>query len=104
MAIKIKAFTKDPAAVLDYAWDWNAETNGNSTTSGDWLASGETITSHSVTSEPGLTVDSSGESAGIVTAWLSGGTAGEDYLVTCQVVTDGGRTDERDIKIECRNR
>lgn len=83
------AFIKDPAAVLDYAWDWAT----------NWLAAGETISSHTVTATAGLTVDSSNESAGVVTAWLSGGTAGSDYVVTCQIVTNAGRTDERSFNI-----
>jgi len=82
-------YLKDPDAVLDYMFDWT-----------DWLASGETIISHTITAETGIVVDSSTESAGKVTVWLSGGTAGENYKVACLIVTSAGRTDERTIWIK----
>ena len=88
-----KAFTKDPDAVLDYEFDWS-----------DWLASGEAISSHTVTVASGLTKDSDTESGGVVTIWLSGGTAGTTYTVACKIVTDGGRTDERTVEIRVTSR
>ena len=84
---------KDPSAVLDWMFDWS-----------DWLASGETITDHTITGETGITVDSSTENAGKVTVWLSGGTAGENYKVACLIETSAGRTDERTIWIKVTNR
>lgn len=97
---------KDPSAVLDWKWDFRATTNGSDTTVADWLASGETISSKTVTADSGLTVDSSSitDSSTSVTVWLSGGTAGEDYAVTCRIVTSASRTDERSIVIKCRQR
>ena len=91
-------FPKDPDAVLDYAFDWNNEDEG------PWLQSGETISTHTVTVEAGLTKDSDSESNGIVTTWLSGGTAGENYIVSCKIVTNLGRTDERSVLINCGER
>lgn len=88
-----KEFVKDPEAVLDYAFDWS-----------DWLEDDETISSHDVTVGTGLTKDSAGESAGMVTAWLSGGTHNEDYIVACKVTTSLSRTDERSINIRVRER
>ena len=82
-------YTKDPSAILDWAYDWT-----------DWLAAAETITDHTITADTGLTVDSSTEEAGVVTVWLSGGTAGENYKVACLVETSAGRTDERTIWIK----
>ena len=86
-------FYKDSDAVLDYSFDWS-----------DWLAGGETISSHTVTVETGLTKDSDSESSGIVTVWLSGGTVGTTYKVACEIVTSASRTDERSITIQCRER
>lgn len=86
-------FKKDPSAVLDYAFNWN-----------DWLEAVETITSHVITVEAGITKDSDSESSGVVTIWLSGGTHGEDYIVACLVSTNLGRDDERSINIRCRDR
>ena len=99
---------KDPDAVLDYKFDWAASTNGTGST--DWLASGETIASHTititaVTASP-LTADSSAETDTdtSVTVWLSGGLAGTEYRVSCEIVTSDSRTDERTIKIKCEER
>jgi hypothetical protein len=86
-------YTKDPDAVLDYAFDWSS-----------WLATGETISSHTITVETGLTKDSDSESSGVVTVWLSGGTADEEYDVACKIVTNASRTDERTMTIRVRNK
>lgn len=90
-------FIKDPSAVLDYSFDWKTK---------DWLQVGETIESYVITVPSGLTKDSDSKSGGIVTVWLSGGTAGENYVVACLITTDNTpvRTDERSILIRCRER
>ena len=97
-------WVKDPDATLDYKFDWKASTNG--TGSSDWLASGETISSHTIDADTGITVDSSSQTDTntSVTVWLSGGTAGTEYLVRCEIVTSASRTDERTIKIKCEER
>jgi len=89
MSLTLQNPLKDPSAVLDYAFDWTG-----------WLAAGETITDHTITADTGITVDSSTESDGKVTVWLSGGTAGINYKVACLVETSAGRTDERTLWIK----
>jgi hypothetical protein len=81
-------FRKDPDAILDYTWDWT-----------QWLAQGEAITGHTVIVPTGITLDSSATDAGYVTAWIRGGTNGQTYSVTCRIVTDQGRTDDRSISL-----
>lgn len=87
------SFIKDPAAVLDYEVDWST-----------WLADGETIATSTVTVEDGLDLDSDTNTDTVVTAWLSGGTVGENYTVTSQITTSQSRTDERSITIHVRER
>ena len=89
MSLTLQNPLKDPSAVLDYVFDWT-----------EWLATGETITDHTITADTGITVDSSTEDAGKVTVWLSGGTAGINYKVACLITTTAGRTDERTIWIK----
>ena len=89
MSLTLQNPLKDPSAVLDYVFDWT-----------EWLATGETITVHTITADTGITVDSSTESGGKVTVWLSGGTAGINYKVACKITTSAGRTDERTIWIK----
>ena len=97
-------FLKDPNAVLDYKFDWKAETNGSGDS--DWLDSGETISSKVVTVDDGITKQSDAltDTNTSVTVWLSGGTAGVDYEIACKIVTSDSRTDERTIKIQVRDR
>lgn len=87
-------FRKDPAAVLDYKFDWST-----------WLPTGDTISTVTITAATGITVDSSSITDGdtSVTVWLSGGTAGSYYTVACKIVTAQGRTDERTITVKVEN-
>lgn len=96
-------FQKDPAALLDYQFDWT-----------DWLDQGETISSYTIDADPGLTVHSDAQDGPVVTVWLSGGTAGRIYNVTCTITSSVGaspmpspnifRTDQRTIEIICVDR
>lgn len=101
---------KDPDAVLDYMVDFAPETNGRICAESDWLQAGETILSHTVTADSGITVDSSSltDSATSVTVWLSGGTLGVDstqvYSVMVHIVTSAGREDERTFRIHMADR
>jgi hypothetical protein len=93
MSLTLQNPLKDPSAVLDYVFDWT-----------EWLATVETITDHTITADTGITVDSSTESDGKVTVWLSGGTAGINYKVACLITTTAGRTDERTLWIRVVDR
>jgi hypothetical protein len=86
---------KDPNAVLDYSWDWAA-----------WLAEvpGDAIASYDVTVESGITLQSDAVAGAIVTAWIAGGTAGQRLSATCRIVTTDGRTDDRSIWFDLRER
>jgi hypothetical protein len=86
-------WVKDPSAVLDWHWDWT-----------DWLASGETISTSTVTVSAGMTLGSSSNTGTSATAWLAGGTPGQPYLVANRIVTNQGRTDERSITIRVKDR
>lgn len=80
-------YTKDPAAVLDYGVDWSA-----------WLGT-DTISSSTWTVPAGLTQSAATNDTTSTTVWLSGGTVGQRYSVVNRIVTTGGRTDERTIRI-----
>lgn len=90
----MRVWTKDPQAVLDWAFDWS-----------NWLAPGEVISGTPVvTVDSGLVKDSQSNTGSRVTVWLSGGTSGTTYKVACRVTTDQGRTDERTIGIRVTER
>ena len=91
--IYVASFSKDPQAVLDYSIDWR-----------DWLGDTEVISTSSWTVESGLTEDSDSNTDTVATVWLSGGTDGNCYDVTNSITTDEGRTDNRTIMIEVKER
>jgi len=96
-------YEKDPSAVLDYKFDWKPKTNGRGFK--DWLTSGETISTITITASAGITVDSSSitDSSTTATVWLSGGTANTSYTIACKIVTSASRTDERTITIDVKD-
>ena len=81
-------FTKDPQAVLDYEVDWS-----------DWLEGGDTISASEWTAPDGITIEEDSNTTTTATVWLSGGTAGEIYDVVNGISTNGGRDDDRTIRI-----
>lgn len=69
--------TKQPADTLDYDFDFAA-----------WLADrSDTIASQVVTAEVGITVGAVTQLNGVVKVYLSGGTTGNAYKVTCTITT-----------------
>lgn len=99
---------KDPDDVLNYKFDWAPLENG--TGDSNWLdrtsSPLESISSHSITAESGITVDSSSitDNSTTVTVALSGGTAGSKYNVTCQIVTSTGQTVDRTAVVKVLDR
>ena len=93
---------RDPDDVSNWKFDFASLTNG--TGESNFLASGDTISSHTITiatsSSPGLTADSSSisDTNTSVTVWLSGGVAGQTDTVTCHIVTANGVEIDRSVK------
>lgn len=83
---------KDPDAVLDYDIDWST-----------WLGA-DTIADVDWTADTGITIASDSFTTTIATVWLSGGTAGTTYNVTCHITTAGSREDDRTIQFYVLNR
>ena len=86
---------KDPYAILDYTLDWT-----------NWMPSGDTISSISVTAETisgdssPLAIDSTTNTNYLVTANISAGTAGNIYNVEYRIVTVNGLQDSRNFRIK----
>lgn len=100
------AVTKNAVAVVDYSLPW-----------GDWLA-GDTIATSTWTYAAGLSganesinqvavtytpAGGGGQKTAppqtLVTTWLSGGTAGQTYMVTNKVTTAAGRTEKVSFRV-----
>ncbi|MGW0920058.1 phage fiber-tail adaptor protein [Streptomyces sp. NPDC002755] len=89
------SFTKDPAARLDYSWDWTP-----------WLAQvDDTISAATVAVPEGLTaVGTPVVDDGFVTQRVSGGTVGATLKLVCQITTVGGLVDERSMYLTIMDR
>lgn len=87
------SFAKDPQATLDYVFDFDK-----------YLEADDSISAHAFTVPAGLTKVTDSHASRLATVWISGGTAGTAYQVTCQITTSGGRIDERTITIGVQNR
>lgn len=90
---------KDPQSKLDYGIDWGSD---------NWFAPGDYITasSWSITDAPDSALilsdqSFSGTQAGV---WAAGGTVGQEYKVTNNIVTQQGRTDQRTIILQIEER
>ncbi len=84
-------FVKDPGDRTDYVVDYE-----------EWL-DGDTVSSVSWTIPAGLTQYASSNTTTAATLWLTGGTHGQDHIITCQATTAGGRIKQRSFKIMVRN-
>lgn len=94
MAGSLQTFRKDPDAILDYGFDWS-----------DWLESGETITGSTWTVPTGISEGANSRNDTSVKVWLSGGTAGEAYVISCKITTSvSPRVDERSLTVMVEER
>lgn len=85
-------FSKDPSAVLDYTVDWS-----------DFLVD-DTIATVTWTIDAGIGNAGALFSRTLAIIFLSGGTAGTGYNITCHITTAGGRADSRTFKINVLNK
>lgn len=87
-------FDKDPNAVLPYMINWLLWLNGDTIAASTWTVPSE------------ITKDSDTHSNSLVTIWLSGGTAGEEYTLVNHIVTASvpPKKEDRSIKIIMKQR
>ena len=79
--------TKDPNATKDWRWDF-----------AEWIADGDSIQSHVVVADAGITVETSVHDATGVRVWLSGGTVGQTYAVTVRATMLGGAIEDKTVR------
>lgn len=93
MASNSVNYNKDPAARLDYRFDWSL-----------WLMDGETITASVWTLSPGITKDGEEVAPTNTMVWLKDGTTGQTYQIENKVTTNQGRVDERSFNVRVTDR
>jgi hypothetical protein len=84
---------KDPSAIIPYTVDWTK-----------WLIGSDTISTSSWTVPSGITKVSDTYDTKTCTIKLSGGTAGQEYVIANKIGTVGGITDERSFTIRVEDR
>jgi hypothetical protein len=90
---------KDPNALLDYKVDWS-----------EWLVDGDTLTGDeweiatTLSDTDTFEIESHAHDTTSATAWISGGTPGEEYDVTCRITTAHGRIDDRTFTLVVEDR
>lgn len=90
----MKGFVKDPDAVLDYGFDWS-----------QWLGTDTIATSTWIVESPLSIVPASEFNDDTTTRlFISGGDLNASYVITNQITTVGGRTDDRSIEIRIKQR
>lgn len=88
----ITKIPKQPTEVLDYDFDYSA-----------WLVITDEISAATITVPSGITLDSYSFTDTVVKIWLSGGTDGETYKITCLVTTSAGRKKEKELRIKVKD-
>ena len=88
---------KDPSAKLPFTVDWSAwlTNEGDTAASAVWVVPTGIV--QESTPPPSL-------ADGKATVWLSGGTVGQSYDITCRLTTTGGRIDDRTFSVKIRER
>lgn len=79
---------KDPDSTVDYQIDWS-----------QWLGGSDTILTSTWQVPTGLTYESDSRTTTTTTVWVSGGTVGAVYPLTCRVTTAQGRITDRTIHV-----
>jgi hypothetical protein len=98
----IPVIEKDPSAFLAYGFDLSVPYTPQGK---PYLAAGETVTSLTVTADPGIDIASSGihsNQLGVasqVVAWIGGGTLAEQYQVHFLFTTSLGNQDTRTLTL-----
>jgi len=83
---------KTAAEVLDYVVDDSLFLGSDTIASVTWLVS-----------PAGVTIGSTSNTSSTATIWLSGGTVGVTYVVTCRITTAGGRTKDYSFNLRIVN-
>lgn len=101
MSQVMRTFRKDPEAIIPFGFDLS-----------DWLATGSSITTSSWTiirlipdSQDGITLTGDDDQGSTTTLiWLSGGVAGEKYLLTNTFTASDNEKDQRSFILAIEDR
>jgi len=87
------AWTKDPLDTRWFEFDWS-----------QFLAAGETILSYTISADSAMTKVADSATSTAVLIQVSGGTAGTQSLITCNITTSAANVYETEKYVTIRNR
>ncbi len=90
---------KDPNEVLDYRLDWL----GTAADPGPMYDSDDIISNSLWVVPDGVASESEDFDDGSTTIWLSGGTAGETYVLLNRITTADGRVFDQSVKLPMKD-
>jgi len=92
--MRLGTFIKTPAERKRYAVDYS-----------NWLETGETVSSYTITPTSGLTISSSTLTTGntVLVFFVAGGTAGQQYTLDILANTSGGQIKEDTVLFNIRS-
>lgn len=99
-----ETFQKDPDVIKTLTINWVTPISGlnNGSLNDIGYLQGRTILSSSFIVQSGITNDSDTNTTTSASITLSGGTIGQDYLVTNRISISDGNTEDRTIKVQVR--
>lgn len=89
-------FDKDPRARLDYSVRWVDWLDGDQISSSSWAISANP--------DGAIVIDTPTNTTGTATIWVSTGTVNTTYRLENSISTLAGRTDNRSILIEVKDK
>lgn len=103
-APKFAEYSHDPQAVLDYPFIWKSwliDVNDHIISATVELVSINGMPVGEVIDETPVVVGvvTFDDTLGIVVVWVSGGTLGNNYVLTCHIVTTDGRKEDKSIRL-----
>lgn len=99
-----KIFQKDPNAIKTIVNNWATEDSGlnDGSLNDTGYLQGRTINSSTFIVPSGITKDSDSNTTTATNITLSGGTDGQDYLITNRIVISDGDIEDRTVGIQVR--
>lgn len=87
----LDVYVKGPAESIDIKFDWRTKKR---------LITGENISAAAFSATTGLTTASPTFDNDSATVWISGGSIDNDYILTCTITTNQGRTESDSVQIK----
>lgn len=90
--MSITKFLKQPVEIQDYDFDFSEYLTYHS----------DSISTHTATCDAGVTIMATDVTGSVVKVFVSGGVSGQNYKVSVNITTLGGRVKQGDVLVKVR--